>query len=224
MGSRSRCQIVAILAAALLCVWGAGPVAAEDGADEVDERDDHAEESDELAEPRRRETTAGGGPEVTTRILQQMHILNRFAIEAGEIAEERASDGLVRRLADRLLRDHRMASDRVQHLSTRVNISLPVVDFESLAERPSERLSERQRTMSEAIGQLKELEGEAFDRAYLAATRDNHRRLLDTLDESAAEIEEDDVEEFVDAYLPILEQHVDLERSVRRRFGADSAD
>lgn len=134
-------------------------------------------------------------------VLSRMHEINQLEIEAGRLAEERASSGEVRDYGERLWRDHRFNDTRVTELAGDLDVAL--VGPASLGPDFERR---HQRLLKE-LEALRQIEGPAFDQRFMRLMADTHDAVIQDLSRLQDLVEAQPVRELVRKTIPILEQH-----------------
>ncbi|WP_149193220.1 DUF4142 domain-containing protein [Luteimonas suaedae] len=110
-------------------------------------------------------------------------------VAAGKLATEQAASEAVRRLGEEMVRDHRQSNERLMAL---------------IRTDPSFRLPRPQRDRLDGLTQL---QGDAFDQAYLRQMQESHARAIALYTEAAASVQDAKVREFAKQTLPTLRRH-----------------
>lgn len=139
--------------------------------------------------------------------LRTLHHDNQTEMALAQLAMERATRPEVRRYARRLFRDHRIADDRVADVAQQLGISLDVLPLMG----PDDP---RQVRMRELLLEMQQLEGEAFDHAYLEEMVRSHRHHIRLLAGLRRQADAEEVRALITLLVPILEQHLQLGRSL----------
>lgn len=113
------------------------------------------------------------GPLTDAKIAAVLEVANRGEIEQAELARQRASQDVVRGFATAMITGHGAAAREQSQILEQRGIR---PEFNSMADRMMDRGMETQE-------RLRNLEGEAFDRAYMQAQLEQHRELLRMLDQ-----------------------------------------
>jgi len=137
---------------------------------------------------------------------EQAAVIGRAEVEIGKVALTNAADPQVREYAERMVKDHTQAAEKLGKIAAKEGLQVPqTLDGEHQA------LKQR----------LSGLKGAAFDREYAKAMASGHDKAV-TLFEAASQAiaMPDDLKEFAAATLPTLEQHRDLAHSLHQKEGA----
>jgi putative membrane protein len=144
-------------------------------------------------------------PEVSSKktnaaILERIHLANLKEIEAGKIAETKASSTEVRAYADQLIKDHTSADQMVVATAQKIGARLrdPAAERHKAARAKS------------AEQKLSSTNGAQFDRLFLEQTSADHKKLMSELKQARDDASDDDIEALIDKIMPILQQHQDL--------------
>jgi putative membrane protein len=125
-------------------------------------------------------------------------------VELGKIAVEKASAPEVKSFGQRMVDDHGKAGDELKALAGKKNISLPTeIDAKDKALRD----------------RLTKLSGEAFDRAYMTAMLDDHRKDVNAFRIESRAGKDADVKEWASKTLPTLQEHLKQAQDANKAVG-----
>ncbi len=125
-------------------------------------------------------------------------------VELGKIATEKGSSPEVKSFGQRMVDDHGKAGEELKTLAKNKNITLPAdIDAKDKALRD----------------RLLKLSGDAFDRTYMAAMLDDHRKDLSAFRLEARSGKDPDVKTWAAKTLPMLTEHLKLAQSANRAVG-----
>ena len=119
-------------------------------------------------------------------------------LAAGKLAGRQASSDKVRGFARQMVDDHILAGQQLQSLAQQKNVTLP--------QSPD---VEHQQTLAE----LEQKKDADFDKAYIAAQVQDHRKAV-ALFEEAAQAQDRDVAAFAQKMLPTLRHHLQMAESL----------
>lgn len=119
--------------------------------------------------------------------------------ELSRIAVDHAQSAGVRRFAEELVREHERSNRELAMIAAHENISVP---------------KEISDTHAHLRTQLAVLHGADFDRAYLDAMRDDHRRLADLLRSSRATVSTQELRTWITLTLPVVQDHLRETRAI----------
>ena len=125
-------------------------------------------------------------------------------VELGKLASEKASSAEVKSFGQRMVDDHTKAGDELKTLAQSKNITLPTeIDPKEKALR--DRLSK--------------LSGEAFDRAYMTAMLDDHRKVANAFRIESRGGKDPEVKAWAAKTLPTITAHLDLAQQANKAVG-----
>ena len=144
-------------------------------------------------------------PEVSSKktnaaILERIHLANLKEIEAGKIAEAKASSSEVREYADQLIKDHTNADQMVTATAQKIGARL----------RDTATGRHKAANGTPVDKKLSSANGAQFDRVFLEQTSTDHKKLMTELKQARDDASDDDIEALIDKIMPILQQHQDL--------------
>ena len=156
-----------------------------------------------------------------SKVLSEMHLMNRIELEAARLAEERAADGEVRDYAERLRKDHAFADEKVRSLARALDMDLEaqVATMRQQMKRAGEDAAEELQDMKQLESRLErlgKLRGAAFDRAYLKIMERSHEMAVENLSKAMPRVGVEAVAKMLEDFIPILEQHRALARSLQK--------
>ena len=144
-----------------------------------------------------KQTLERGADERQTEVLGLLYAMHGQEIERSELARRQATIEEVRLYADRVMRDHRHARERLMLLARRVDA--PVLLAAKRA--GGDVLKWRFAVETSARG-----EGIELDRAYLMSTVDAHDRSISRMIEAQTFVDQE-VASHIATVLPIMIQH-----------------
>jgi len=147
-------------------------------------------------------------------VLERIHEMNLLQIRAGLLAAKRGQSVLVRRMGNRLERDHRKSEAMVEGLARSFHVTLGPTSLPG-ATAEAARLAAADSLMR----RLQSLNGADFDSAYLLAVVESHEKAITLLRSVQASEPDTPVGDLISKLLPILEQHRRLAEDVGQRIG-----
>lgn len=129
-------------------------------------------------------------------------------VQLGKLTEQRAQNDGVKRFGQRMVTDHSQANQQLSEIGNRLGLSAP-------AELPREQ----RRTVEKLAG----LSGAEFDRAYMAAMIDDHKKDIGEFRKQADKGENAELKTFAQQTTPILEQHLRLAEDTQSRLSAQQS-
>jgi len=121
-------------------------------------------------------------------------------VELGKIAEQRATNRLVKNFGAMMVKDHSKANDKLQALAKAKNINLP--DAPNAGDQ-------------QTIDKLIKLSGRDFDKAYISDMIDDHKNDIKEFKYASKNCNDPDIKHFAAKILPILQNHLDAINEVR---------
>ncbi len=127
--------------------------------------------------------------------LDQAAEFNDPEIHAGLLAEDQANSSSVTAYSRLAVSDHNDISNDLSALAGRLGVNLP--DPCGQGGNPM-------------VNQLKSEHGQSFDRAYMQAQVQDHRKAIDLFEREARSAGDSEVGQFASQTLVLLRQHLDL--------------
>jgi putative membrane protein len=121
-------------------------------------------------------------------------------IELAQLAESKASSPGVKRLAQKLVADHTKANKQLE--------SLPQ------ASQALQSAAVPAATGS-TVDRLSQLSGKEFDQAFVEQVIQDHENAISRFKDAAASAQDPEVKQFATKTLPILEQHLQMAKSLQ---------
>jgi putative membrane protein len=133
----------------------------------------------------------------------QAAIIGKAEIELGQIALKNTQDEGVRKYAQRMVKDHSAADQKLKAIAAKQSLQLP----QSL-DREHESLKTK----------LQSLKGEDFDREYVKAMANGHDKAV-ALFESASQQAQmpGELKQFAASTLPTLQEHKEMAHSLHEK-------
>lgn len=155
------------------------------------------------------EAAQKGSPPLAAVLLSRMHAINDMEVRAGRLAQKKATTDNIRDLGERVARDHLTADQKVTAMAAEVGVDLggPIPGG----------VPPPMQQMKKMLKQLEQLEGEAFDDAYLKLMTKSHSAAISMLSQKVPQLESEELREMITTMLPILEQHLELSRDLARK-------
>lgn len=147
-------------------------------------------------------TWGGSAPTDAQLFLNEAAQGSVAEISLGQLAEQRAENKAVAAYGTRMVNDHSQALTKVRHLASARGMQL----VEQLAD-------EHNRMAKELSAQ----QGREFDRAYIGAMVDDHRRTVEKFETQGAE-GSGEVAAFAREQLPVLKQHLAEAEALAKRL------
>lgn len=130
---------------------------------------------------------------------------NRFEIEAGQVASQKATDPQVKQFAQMMVRDHTRATAILQQLADARNLTLPT-DMGD----PNQAV----------LARLSSLSGKEFDRAYMTEMVNSHQKDVALAENQAQNGKDSQLKSLAAQKLPALEQHLQMAQQLAQQMGS----
>lgn len=136
---------------------------------------------------------------------------NTIDIELARLAKERSGDTKVQRFAESMIADHTTVNERAGKLAER----LDVTPKENAVSRSLREGAEKARD------RLDDLEGKAFDRAYIEREVQYHQAVIDAVDDLLIPSTENaELKQLLEQVRPALVAHLEHARQVQKSLNA----
>ncbi|CAL92951.1 DUF4142 domain-containing protein [Azoarcus olearius] len=139
--------------------------------------------------------------------LENASQAGQVEIEGSRLAEEKATSAEVKTFAKQMIEDHTKAHRELVTLATRKGFTLP--DEGSIMQRTE-------------LTALKAVSGETFDKMYASRIGVNaHEKTLELFREAASKAKDPEIKAYAAKYVPALEKHLGMARTLRDRVGKE---
>ncbi|MFI5453711.1 DUF4142 domain-containing protein [Pedobacter sp. UC225_61] len=115
-------------------------------------------------------------------------------VEFGKIALSKSTNAEVKAFAEMMVNDHGKANEELKTIATSKNIALPT----SLDEEHTKKMND-----------LNKLTGRDFDKEYVNAMVDGHKKTLDLMEKEAKDGKDAELRAFASKTAPIVKAHLD---------------
>ncbi|MFD0940751.1 DUF4142 domain-containing protein [Pedobacter boryungensis] len=115
-------------------------------------------------------------------------------VEFGKIALSKSTNAEVKAFADMMVNDHGKANAELKTIATSKNMALPT----SLDEEHTKKMND-----------LNKLTGRDFDKEYVNAMVDGHKKTLDLMEKEAKDGKDAELRAFASKTAPIVKAHLD---------------
>jgi putative membrane protein len=124
-------------------------------------------------------------------------------VELGKLAVSKAQNAEVKKFAQKMIEDHTNANTELKSLATKKGVTLP-----------AEVNAEQKATMDK----LKALSGAEFDKAYVQAMVDDHKKTVDLFQTESTGGTDNDTKAFASKTLPHLKEHLELIQGIQGKM------
>ncbi len=141
-------------------------------------------------------TTTAQAAQGTAKMLSELHQGHVHEIALARLAADRATTPELKDYAQRLLREHTSADDKLVKLARDESITL---------DEASQKQNEQQLA---TFQRLEKLAGVEFDREYVRVIIDEHDRSIADVQRALTTIQDAEVKSYYEALLPDLQKHL----------------
>lgn len=124
-------------------------------------------------------------------------------VKLGELAKDHASNDAVKKFGQRMVDDHSKANDQLKQVASKKGMTLPT-DLDAKDQATYDRLSK--------------LNGDAFDRAYMADMVKDHRMDVSEFRRESEHGADSDMKAFASSTLPTLEDHLKMAEQTEQQL------
>jgi len=121
-------------------------------------------------------------------------------VALGKLAQQKAANAQVKSFADMMVKDHTAANEELMALAKTKNITLPAAPD-----------AEHQKKMDD----LSKLSGKDFDKAYVDAMVDGHKKTLDLMKMGAKDCKDTQLQAFANKTAPVVQMHLDAINKIK---------
>jgi putative membrane protein len=141
--------------------------------------------------------------------LGLLHHASQMEIEMGRLAKTNASSQAVKDYADRIVKDHKAADDKVTQFAKDNNIQM---------KQPIDREHSRQMDAkaSDQLDKLRGLKGADFDREFARIMVKDHEKLINAAITGRDRFNDSKLTNLIDQLLPTLRQHLETAQKLER--------
>lgn len=144
---------------------------------------------------------------------QIAHVLvtaNQVDIDAGKLAEKKASSPEVRQYGKQMATDHAAVNKQANDLVKKLKVK----------PQTNETSTSLKKGGTENVAKLNKLRGKEFDKAYVAHEVAYHQAVIDTVDKSLLPAAKNaDLKALIEKVRPTLEQHLDQAKQLETKLG-----
>ena len=123
-------------------------------------------------------------------------------IQLGKVAQEKGQNPRVKSYGTMMVRDHETANSELQPIAAKLGVKIPTTLLPKHARH---------------VSHLQNLQGIAFDRAYINMMVESHKDALDEFEDASKKAADADLKAFAAKQLPVLQMHRDSAIAIRKR-------
>lgn len=120
-------------------------------------------------------------------------------VALGKLAQIKATNPQVKNFADMMVTDHSKANDELAAIAKAKNITLPAAPD-----------ADHQKKLED----LSKLSGKDFDKAYVDAMVDGHKKTLDLMNMAAKDCKDSELKAFAVKTAPVVQTHLDAIKKI----------
>ena len=137
-------------------------------------------------------------------VLNKLHHANLMEIEMSRLALANSQTAKVKSLAERIIKDHTKADEKVTQMAQKVGCNLMAP--EAMANMDPAAMPEMQAEMAQ-MDELKSVKGVDFDSKFLAAMTQGHDKAIAMVEQAKGELKGSKVESLLNGLEPTLKEH-----------------
>ena len=130
---------------------------------------------------------------------------NLAEVEAGKLAQQRASSEKVKEYAEQMVKDHGRMLEEQQQLASAKGLQLP---------------KQPKKEHQEALKKLQQAKGEQFDRAYMSQMVKDHEQALKTVQAAAQKAKDPELKALAGKALPEIQKHLQMAKQLSDQAAA----
>jgi putative membrane protein len=145
----------------------------------------------------------------------------RHEVEVARMAQSHASDSKTKKFAEKLVKDHTAANNKLEKIASSHNITIPSEtgssrsggDAKTTKERTSVNSGKDPKTNTPTSthagnGDLASLHGSDFDKAFAKQTVEDHQATIAKFESAQKDATNGDLKSFISSTLPTLREHL----------------
>jgi len=148
-------------------------------------------------------------PAEANALAKKVAAANTFEIQSSQLAKDRTQSGELRSFAQQMISDHTKAGEEFKSAVQAANVSPP----------PPEQPDARQKA---TLAKLRNAQGSAFDKAYVAAQLKAHEQAVSLFKRYAKNGRTAPLKAFATKTLPTLEHHLEMIQAISKKGGVAS--
>lgn len=121
-------------------------------------------------------------------------------VELSKLAQQKATNAKAKEFADMMVMDHNKANEELKTLAKTKNVTLPD-SLNADSKKAWEGLSKKS--------------GVDFDKAYINAMVDDHKKTVSLFEDASKNLKDADLKAFVDKTLPVIKGHLEKVTAIK---------
>lgn len=135
---------------------------------------------------------------------------NQKEIEVSKLVHSRTKDASVKSFASMMMKDHQDAANKMNAMMTKTGLTVET----------SEKADELRQSSTQASQDLADLSGAELDRAYMTMMIEDHRKVLDFIDnEALPNVDDDQLKALITELRPTIEMHFQRANEISDKLG-----
>jgi Predicted outer membrane protein len=139
--------------------------------------------------------------EKTSTFMNKAADAGMHEVEAGQLAQQKASNPRVKAFGQMMVNDHSKANDELKSIAAQKNFQLP----NSTSPKHQDHKND-----------LTNKSGADFDKAYMKMMVDGHKDVIDQFEKASKDATDPDVKNFAAQKLPTLKMHLDSAQAIQK--------
>jgi putative membrane protein len=131
---------------------------------------------------------------------------NLAEIQLGELGTQKGQHSAVKDFAKDMRYDHQKANEELKRIAQQLGVQWPAAMGEQ---------------HEQALQKLRGLSGEEFDREFALHSLREHAKARKEFEKASRDIQQEQVQTYVEKYLRTLEEHLEHSEDLAKRFGVD---
>lgn len=124
-------------------------------------------------------------------------------VELAKVAQAKSANPKIKEFADMMIKDHTKANDELMAVAKAKNITLPTTVG-----------TDEQKIMTD----LNQKKGTDFDKAYVSAMVDDHKKDVDLFEKATKDTKDVDLKSFATKTLPVLKMHLQAIEGIQKEM------
>lgn len=121
-------------------------------------------------------------------------------VQAGQIAQEKATNDDVKKFAAKMVEDHTKLNDQLKSLASKLNVTIPSA------------INGNSQSMIDKLNNAKSVD---FNKTYMDMIVEDHNKDVDFFQKTAANASNPEIHDFVTNALPILQSHQQMAKKIQ---------
>jgi putative membrane protein len=147
-------------------------------------------------------TADAADQQIDQQFVNQMITAGMKEIQVSQIAERKASSPEVKAFAERMVRDHQQANEKLRNITGELGVDV-APDMQML---------------QQAQAKLSDLSGGSFDRQFMQMMVQDHEHVVKTVEAKVNGTGNGRIQEWASSTLPTLRDHLDRAREIERQL------